>query len=556
MANIEFCNQIEQLLLDSSASSQVWDEISSVLKENIQFDRLVIASTDVPRALFSPFLIAGVSVPDWDASPVHRMADSLIGESVKSSSPVMSDHIASVYTRHGDGDLVGVPNAYWASTLGMRIVNSGKIVGAIAFLSYIPDLYGPDQKEEIKKISRILGPYLNQQFLQKEILRATEHQSNLEYLLQHFNNSEDPSTFFNMFYSVFASRASLVHGILFTYDRYSDKYVSIANIDSIGDPQNPMLERGTQLVNEHRLSGESVHLACKHKSVPVSNVGGSLMELVDQSSGFKELCLIPLTAGANRVGALLFAMSDCNPNMLERVRDIESAGPIASAFLQLHQTSRQWDRQQHISSVLQFTVENLCDAPNYDQKLIVFDDTMMRAIGASRYSIEITHRITGKSFYKHSISPKSSPNVTASHDSEHIIVNSRLGDAHVIDVSVTFDSGLVQLSTSHELRALVRVCAVILGTAIVSESEHTYGLSMQHANLEIADIQADSFGLSVRESEILRHLTQGATNDEIAIRCGLTVGTVKNRLVSIYKKLDVRTRNQATLKALGAVPHD
>ncbi len=80
MANIEFCNQIEQLLLDSSASSQVWDEISSILKENIQFDRLVIASTDVPRALFSPFLIAGVSVPDWDASPVHRMADSNISK--------------------------------------------------------------------------------------------------------------------------------------------------------------------------------------------------------------------------------------------------------------------------------------------------------------------------------------------------------------------------------------------------------------------------------------------------------------------------------------------
>ncbi len=556
MASTEFCSQIEQLLLDSSASSQVWDEISSILKENVKFDRMVIASTDVPRALFSPFLIAGISVPDWDTSPLHRMADSLIGESVKSNSPVMSNHIVSVYTNHTDGDLVGIPNAYWASTLGMRIVNGGEIVGAIVFLSHTPDLYGPDQVTEIEKISRILGPYLSQQFLQKEILRATEHQSNLEYLLQHFNNSQDPSTFFNTFYSVFASRASLVHGALFAYDRYSDKYVPIANVDGIGDPENPTLELGTQLVNEHRLSGESVHLACKHKSVPVSSVGTSLMELVGQSSGFKELCLIPLTAGTNRVGALLFAMSDCNPSMLERVRDIESAGPIASAFLQLHQTSRQWDRQQHISSVLQFAVENLCDALTSDQKLSVFDDTMMRAIGASEYSIEITHRITGKSFYRHSNPPKSSPDGTASHDSEHITVNSRLGDAYVIDVSVTFDSGLAGLSASHELRAVVRVCAVILGTAIVVESELTFGLPIQHANLDIAGIQANSFGLTARESEILKHLTRGATNDEIAIRCGLTVGTVKNRLVSIYKKLDVRTRNQASLKALGAGPND
>ena len=104
-----------------------------------------------------------------------------------------------------------------------------------------------------------MGSYLDQQFLQKEIMRATEHQSNLEYLLQHFNNSQDPSTFFNTFYSVFAARASLVHGALFAYDRYSDKYVPIASVDGIGDPQNLILERGAKLVNKHRLLGESVH---------------------------------------------------------------------------------------------------------------------------------------------------------------------------------------------------------------------------------------------------------------------------------------------------------
>jgi DNA-binding CsgD family transcriptional regulator len=387
-------------------------------------------------------------------------------------------------------------------------------------------------------------------------MRATEHQSNLEYLLQHFNNSQDPSTFFNTFYSVFAARASLVHGALFAYDRYSDKYVPIASVDGIGDAQNLILERGAKLVNEYRLLGESVHLACEHKSVPTSNVGTLLMELVGQSPGFKELCLIPLTAGTNRVGALLFAMSDCNPSMLERVRDIESAGPIASAFLQLHQTSRQWDRQRHISSVLQFAVENLCDAQSSAQKLRVPEDTMLRAIGASEYSIDITHRITGKSHSEHSYPPNSSPNNTASYDSEHITVNPRLGDTHIIDVSVSFDSILAGLSASHELRAVVRVCAVILGTAIISESEATNGLPVQHANLDSADIKANSFGLTARESEILQHLTQGATNDEIAVRCGLTVSTVKNRLVSIYKKLDVRNRSQASLKALGAGPNN
>ena len=127
---------------------------------------------------------------------------------------------------------------------------------------------------------------------------------------------------------------------------------------------------------------------------------------------------------------------------------------------------------------------------------------------------------------------------------------------HIIDVSVSFDSGLAGLSASHELRAVVRVCAGILGTAIISESEATNGLPMQHANLGSADIKANSFGLTARESEIFQHLTRGATNDEIAIRCGLTVGTVKNRLVSSYNKLDVRNRSQASLKALGAGPNN
>ena len=98
-------------------------------------------------------------------------------------------------------------------------------------------------------MGRISGTYLDQQFLHKEIMRATEHQSNLKYLLQHFNT----------FYSVFAARASLVHAALFAYDRYSDKYVPIASVDGIGDPQNLILERGAKLVNEHRLLGESVH---------------------------------------------------------------------------------------------------------------------------------------------------------------------------------------------------------------------------------------------------------------------------------------------------------
>ena len=55
--------------------------------------------------------------------------------------------------------------------------------------------------------------------------------------------------------------------------------------------------------------------------------------------------------------------------------------------------------------------------------------------------------------------------------------------------------------------------------------------------------------LSERELDILRLLSQGASNKEIADDLVITVGTVKNHVTSILAKLGVRDRTQAALKA-------
>ena len=55
--------------------------------------------------------------------------------------------------------------------------------------------------------------------------------------------------------------------------------------------------------------------------------------------------------------------------------------------------------------------------------------------------------------------------------------------------------------------------------------------------------------LSVREREILEHLSQGQSNKEIARRFELTENTVKFHLKSIYKKLSVNSRAQAVIVA-------
>src|SRR5436309_1618558 len=55
--------------------------------------------------------------------------------------------------------------------------------------------------------------------------------------------------------------------------------------------------------------------------------------------------------------------------------------------------------------------------------------------------------------------------------------------------------------------------------------------------------------LSERELDILRLLSQGASNKEIASCLIITVGTVKNHVTNILAKLGVRDRTQAVLKA-------
>ncbi len=57
--------------------------------------------------------------------------------------------------------------------------------------------------------------------------------------------------------------------------------------------------------------------------------------------------------------------------------------------------------------------------------------------------------------------------------------------------------------------------------------------------------------LSPREMEILRLVTKGMSNKEIAYQLGISHQTVKNHMTSILRKLDVEDRTQAAVYALG-----
>ena len=54
--------------------------------------------------------------------------------------------------------------------------------------------------------------------------------------------------------------------------------------------------------------------------------------------------------------------------------------------------------------------------------------------------------------------------------------------------------------------------------------------------------------LTSREQEVLRHLAEGGTDQEIADALELSVWTVRTHLRNLYRKLEVRNRLEATLR--------
>ncbi|MDV7186668.1 tetratricopeptide repeat protein [Lutibacter sp. TH_r2] len=58
----------------------------------------------------------------------------------------------------------------------------------------------------------------------------------------------------------------------------------------------------------------------------------------------------------------------------------------------------------------------------------------------------------------------------------------------------------------------------------------------------------EEFGLSKREIEVFKHITNGLSNDEIAEKMFVSKNTIKTHIKNIYSKLDVKNRIQAIKK--------
>ena len=121
-------------------------------------------------------------------------------------------------------------------------------------------------------------------------------------------------------------------------------------------------------------------------------------------------------------------------------------------------------------------------------------------------------------------------------------------DDWIVDAIQAGASGYLLKDTSRD--ALVRA---IEGTM----EGYTYldpqvaGTVMRQARQPKADtLDADAFGLTARERQILVLIANGGTNPEIGRKLHLSAGTIRNYTSRIFDKLDVSDRTQAAILAV------
>lgn len=85
---------------------------------------------------------------------------------------------------------------------------------------------------------------------------------------------------------------------------------------------------------------------------------------------------------------------------------------------------------------------------------------------------------------------------------------------------------------------------IVAGIRQVMRGEPALSLPVQ--KLLLVRRQSEDHELSLRELEVLRLMAKGHTNEEIADELIIAIGTVKNHVTNIYRKLpNVRTRSEA-----------
>lgn len=101
------------------------------------------------------------------------------------------------------------------------------------------------------------------------------------------------------------------------------------------------------------------------------------------------------------------------------------------------------------------------------------------------------------------------------------------------------------ISTLQQIHSGELPLAPTVGTALVERMIELVALQQQRTDRALLENCPDLTTLTSREREILVLIRDGASNQDIAERLTIQLGTVKNHVHSILKKLNVTRRQQA-----------
>lgn len=141
------------------------------------------------------------------------------------------------------------------------------------------------------------------------------------------------------------------------------------------------------------------------------------------------------------------------------------------------------------------------------------------------------------------------------HDARTVIVDAEETEEAIVPLLEAGAVGYVRrgasademIATLQAIHAGKLPLAPPIGTALVERIHALLALQQQRAGQALEENCPDLTLLSAREREILTLIRNGASNREIAQELTIELGTVKNHVHNILKKLNVSRRDQAAL---------
>lgn len=136
--------------------------------------------------------------------------------------------------------------------------------------------------------------------------------------------------------------------------------------------------------------------------------------------------------------------------------------------------------------------------------------------------------------------------LTAYHDDEQMLHAIRSGASAYFPKDV---DPPVLIRAIHE----VSTGNYVVNDAVLAKPQVATWLLGQFEQMTLADVDGSEFAfqpLSSREMEILKLITRGHSNKEVAQMLGISRQTVRNHMTSILRKLAVNDRTQAAVYAL------